>query len=126
MQPVSTGALGEISSDTLFTFAQRDQLIHARYAGGTVRLGFLVGTRTGNRLAWRYAQVERAGRLDGGHSLCELSALRDGRIRLTEQFTGESRSGSGTNLLEQIASAGSTPAAAGPAGRRPRRRTPRK
>jgi hypothetical protein len=62
-----------------------------------------VGTRFGNRLAWRYAQIDHAGRLDGGRSLCELSPLPDGRMRLAEHFTWESRSGSGTNLLEQVA-----------------------
>jgi hypothetical protein len=103
MRPVSSSGKGEISSDTLFTFSQRDNLVHARYSGGSVRLGVLVGTRSGNRLAWRYAQMDQAGRLDGGHALCELRSLADGRLALVEHFTWESRAGSGTNLLEQIA-----------------------
>ena len=38
--------------------------------------------------------------------VCELQQLPDGRMALTEHFTWESRAGSGTNLLEQIAGAG--------------------
>jgi hypothetical protein len=49
-------------------------------------------------------QADQAGRLDGGHALCELLRLPDGRIRLTEHFSWDSREGSGSNVLEQIPS----------------------
>jgi hypothetical protein len=54
------------------------------------------------RLEWRYAQVGGSGALDGGHALCELELLADGRMRLIEHFSWESRSGTGTNVLEQV------------------------
>jgi hypothetical protein len=37
-------------------------------------------------------------------ALCELLRLPDGRIRLTEHFSWDSREGSGSNVLEQIPS----------------------
>ena len=69
-----------------------------------MRLGFLIGTRSQDRLEWRYVQADHAGRLDGRHALCELVRLPDGGIRLTEHFSWDSREGSGSNVLEQIPS----------------------
>jgi hypothetical protein len=107
MRPTATSAHGEIDPETLFVFSQEGDVVSARYAGGTVRLGFLVGTRSGNGVAWRYAQLDPEGRLHGGHSLCELSALPNGRMKLVEHFNWDSWDGSGSNHLEQVASAGS-------------------
>ena len=49
---------GDVGPQTEFEYAERDDgVIHARYAGGAVRLGFLVGTRAGDSLRFRYAQL---------------------------------------------------------------------
>ena len=104
MRPVSATGSGEIDRETLFWFSQQGPTISARYAGGAVQLGFLIGTRSKDQLAWRYVQADHAGRLDGGHALCELVRLPDGRLRLTEHFSWDSREGSGSNALEQIPS----------------------
>ena len=76
-------------------------MVSARHAGGSVELGFLVGSRNGDRLAWRYVQIDAHGRVDSGHAFCELSRLPGGRMQLTEHFSWDSRDGSGSNLLEQ-------------------------
>jgi threonine dehydratase len=102
MRVLSTASSGEVGRETLFSFEQDGATVSARYGGGAVRLGWLVGTLAGRRLTFRYAQVDQAGRVDGGRSDCELERLPDGRIRLLEHFQWDSREGSGTNTLEQV------------------------
>ncbi len=104
MRPVAATGHGEVDRETLFSFSQQGPVVSARYSGGVIQLGFLIGTLAEDRLAWRYVQADHAGRLDGGHAHCELLRLPDGRIRLTEHFSWGSREGSGSNVLEQIPS----------------------
>jgi hypothetical protein len=102
MRVVSTGEGGEVNAETLFEFAQDGSVVSARYAGGHVRLGYLVGTISAEGINFRYAQVGQDGRLDGGYSFCEMSRMADGRIRLLEHFKWDSRVGSGANVFEEI------------------------
>ena len=102
MHVVSTAEGGEVNTETLFEFAQDGSIVSARYAGGKVRLGYLVGTMSAEGLRFRYAQVDNSGRLDGGHSVCDIGRTAEGRIRLAEHFTWDSRVGSGTNIYEEI------------------------
>ena len=102
MRVVSTAEGGEVNTETLFEFAQDGSVVSARYAGGKVRLGYLVGTMSVEVLHFRYAQVDNAGRLDGGHSTCEIGRMANGRIRLVEHFVWDSREGSGTNVFEEV------------------------
>jgi hypothetical protein len=102
MRVVATADGGEISADTLFTFAQDGNTVSAQYTGGTVRLGHLVGTLAAGQLSFRYVQVDRTGRVDSGRSICNIRLLPDDRIQLCEHFQWESRDGSGTNVLEEI------------------------
>ena len=93
---------GEVDADTVFRFRQDGDLIHATYSGGTIRLGFLVGRIRGDRLDFRYAQLNASGETSTGHSADRIEALPDGRVRLHETWTWESRSGSGTSVLEEV------------------------
>jgi hypothetical protein len=49
--------VGEASTATVFEYHEDDGVIWSRYEGGVVRLGFLVGTRDGDRLEFRYSQL---------------------------------------------------------------------
>jgi hypothetical protein len=102
MHVVSTAEGGEVNSETIFEFTQDGSVVSARYAGGKVRLGYLVGTMSAEGLCFRYAQIDTSGRIDGGYSTCEVARTADGRIRLAEHFKWDSREGSGTNLYEEI------------------------
>jgi len=102
MHVVSTAEGGEVNTETLFEFTQEGSIVSARYAGGKVRLGYLVGSLSAEGLRFRYAQIDHAGRLDGGHSTCEIGRTADGRIQLAEHFTWDSREGTGTNIYEEI------------------------
>src|SRR2546423_575907 len=101
MRAVATADQGEVNSDTLFEFMQEGQTVSARYAGGKIRLGYLVGTIVDGILAFRFSQVDETGRIDGGRSTCDISMTNEGTIRLLEHFQWESRQGSGVNVLEE-------------------------
>src|SRR5262245_18718482 len=90
-----TSATGEVGEETLFEYHERDGVVWARYEGGAVRLGFLVGTRDGDRLAFRYSQVNERGETSSGRCSTSISVLPGGRLRLDERWAWESRPGDG-------------------------------
>ena len=93
---------GDVGAETVFEYVEEDGLIHARYGGGAVRLGFLVGTREGDVLRFRYAQVRADGTTAGGRCESEIEVLADGRLRLHETWAWESRDGAGTSIVEEV------------------------
>ena len=102
MHVVSTAEKGEVNTETIFEFTQEDLIVSARYKGGTIRLGYLVGTIIEKELQFRYTQVDKSGHLDSGYSTCEIHQNTDGKIKLIEHFKWDSREGSGTNIFEEI------------------------
>jgi hypothetical protein len=97
----STAANGVVGSGTRLHFTQRGSRVAARYAGGSVPRGYLVGTIAGSRLAFRYLQREESGEIHGGSSLCHVERRLDGRLRITEHFAWSSRPGSGVNVFDE-------------------------
>ena len=94
---VEMGEQGEASTATVFEYHQEGDLVWARYSGGTVRVGFLVGTRDGDRLEFRYSQLNEKGETSNGRCTTTISTLPDGRIHLAEDWAWESKPGSGTS-----------------------------
>jgi hypothetical protein len=94
---------GDVGSATTFRFDQTDDLIHARYEGGDVRLGHLVGHHLGDELRFRYAHVTTDGETATGQSRDRIERLDDGRLRLHEEWAWDSKAGSGTSVLEERA-----------------------
>lgn len=103
MHVVSTAACGQVNRDTVFEFTQQDAVVSARYAGGGIVLGYLIGTIDRTTLHFRFVQINNAGLLDGGHSTCDVSRLPDGRLQLIEHFTWASGAGTGSNIFQEIA-----------------------
>ncbi|RSM64789.1 hypothetical protein DMH04_50625 [Kibdelosporangium aridum] len=93
---------GEVEATTEFTYHEKDGEIWAEYAGGKISRGYLVGTRTGDTLDFRYAQLNTAGETNTGHCVSRIETLADGRLRLTEKWEWESRSGSGTSVVQEV------------------------
>jgi hypothetical protein len=50
---------GEVDASTVFSYQEDGDLVWARYEGGGVRLGFLVGTSVVEELRWRQARPAR-------------------------------------------------------------------
>jgi hypothetical protein len=96
------GQQGEASAATVFDYHEQDGVVWARYAGGAVRLGFLVGMREGDRLEFRYSQLNESGETSNGRCSSTVSTLVDGRLRLADEWAWESKPGSGTSVHEEI------------------------
>lgn len=98
---VGTDVEGEATADTVFEYHEEDSVVWARYSGGSVRLGYLVGLRTGDEMDFRYSHLSATGETANGHCHTTISELPDGRLRFTEDWTWESKPGSGTNITEE-------------------------
>ena len=93
---------GVATTDTTFHDSEDNGVVTATYGGGTIRSGFLIGTRTGDSLDFRYVQLHTDGTTASGHCVTELEVLPDGRIRLSESWEWESRLGSGRSVAEEV------------------------
>ena len=93
---------GEVDAGTTFEYHEEGDLVWARYDGGAIRLGFLVGLREGDSLVARYAQVTTDGETATGRTESRVEVLGDGRLRLREDWSWDSRPGSGTSVVEEI------------------------
>ena len=95
-----------VSGSTVLTFEQQGNVVSARYRGGDIIDGYLIGQLEGWSLRFRYVQADRGGRLDAGVSAAVLDRLADGRLRLVEHYQWLTRPESGTNIFEEIRPAG--------------------
>ncbi|MET8475018.1 hypothetical protein ABZY90_12500 [Streptomyces sp. NPDC006422] len=102
MSPVVDQAPGQVGTQTRFTYHEKDGRISADYEGGDVVEGHLVGTRSGDRLDFRYVQLKTDGTTSSGHCVSTVSDLPDGRVRLDETWEWESQEGSGTSVVEEL------------------------
>ena len=101
-RPAADVSSGDVGAETVFEYVEDDGIVHARYAGGAVRLGFLVGTRSGDVLRFRYAQVRADGTTASGRCESRIETLPDGRLRLHETWVWESQDGAGTSVVEEV------------------------
>ena len=99
---VSNSTEGEVGSTTIFTYHQEDETVWAEYAGGVVRKGFLVGTRTDDTLQFRYSHLNVTGETASGRCTSTIEVLSDGRVRFHESWAWESRPGTGTSVVEEV------------------------
>jgi hypothetical protein len=104
--PVAVGGDGEVGDGTVFEYHQDGDLVWARYSGGRIRLGYLVGIRAGDELLFRYTQVSVDGETAAGRCETRLTDDGDGRIVLDERWAWESREGTGTSRLVESAADG--------------------
>lgn len=103
MRVIQTAPTGIVGRETIFQFTQKGDIVEARYSGGRVATGYLVGILTGDLLSFRFCQINDGVQVDGGLSNGRLEPLSDGRLRIVESFTWESRGGEGVNVFEEIA-----------------------
>jgi hypothetical protein len=104
----ATAERGVVGSDTHLLFRQRGSRVFARYGGGAVTRGCLIGRLAGNRLTFRYLQRETSGELHGGRSVCDVLETAAGTIRIVEHFTWTTREGGGTNVFDELIDEGLT------------------
>jgi hypothetical protein len=99
---VANTASGEVGRTTRFHYRQDGRMIWAEYSGGAVVRGYLVGTREGDRLDFRYSHLNINLQTANGVCASKLEVLEDGRIRLHETWQWESRPERGTSVVEEI------------------------
>ena len=99
---VSNSPTGQVGSATRFRYHQDNAVIWADYDGGEIVRGFLVGTRDGERLHFRYAHLSVDGTTASGVCDSRIEVLSDGRLRIEENWAWESRPGKGTSVIEEI------------------------
>lgn len=101
---VQNSDTGEASSETLFHYHQRDDLVWAEYAGGAVRFGSLIAKVTENDcLEMRYQHLNEKGELMTGRCFSTPETLETGRIRLHEKWQWTSGDFSeGASIVEEI------------------------
>lgn len=98
----STGDRGVVDANTRLYFTQKGPNVFARYSGGSVTRGCLVGTISGSKLVFRYTQLENSRQIHGGRSICEVQRSAQAGLRVIEHFTWRTRSGGGTNIFDEI------------------------
>ena len=98
----STDDRGVVDAKTRLYFTQKGSRVFARYGGGSVVSGCLVGALSGSELVFRYTQLEDSGQIHGGRSICEVQRKAQTGLRVIEHFTWTTRSGSGTNIFDEI------------------------
>ena len=103
----STADTGVVSGESRLDFTQRGGRVSARYAGGRVARGWLVGWCDDHTLRFRYVQREDGAKIHAGQSVCDLEQLPDGRLRIIEHFVWSTRDGSGINVFEELPRPGS-------------------
>lgn len=102
MNVTQTAAVGVVNAETIFEFSQSGDMVEARYSGGGIVVGRLIGKRTTDQIEFRYIQLTDSGVLDSGQSRCDLEVMEDGRLRLIEHFKWASREGGGVNVFEEL------------------------
>ena len=78
---------GEVSSETVFHYHQKNNLVWAEYAGGEIVFGNLIAKVTDNdSLEMRYQHLNKNGELMTGKCFSVPETLSDGRIQLHEKW----------------------------------------
>lgn len=101
MRTSITADAGIVSTETELVFEQTGSIVSARYRGGSVVDGYLIGHLAGMTMHFRYVQADAAGRIDAGVSEGRFERLQDGRLRLTEDFRWTTRPAVGRNVFEE-------------------------
>ncbi len=92
---------GEVSSQTIFAYHQKGNVIWAEYSGGSIIKGFLLGTiDDNNNLHFNYQHINTDNEIKSG-SCDSVPKTENGRLRFYEKWKwtdGEE----GTSIIEEI------------------------
>lgn len=103
-RPVSNTENGETSGETIFLYQQEGNILTAKYAGGNIVSGHLIGLVDEiGRIDMRYHQVNTRGELMTGICRSTPEILPNGKIRLHEswEWTSGDRS-KGASVIEEV------------------------
>jgi len=103
-RPVSNSENGEVSSDMVFHYKQSDNILTCSYHGTKIIKGHLIGLVNDNgEIQMRYHQINQNGELMTGVCNSRPELLKNGKIRLHEEWQWTSGDKSkGKSILEEI------------------------
>ena len=97
-------ANGEMSSETVFHYRQKGDMVWGTYEGGRIRYGQLVGrVLDDDSIDFRYQHMNDDGELMTGECLSTPEVLADGRLRMHESWkwtNGDATSGK--SIVEEV------------------------
>ena len=101
---VENTANGQVDGDTLFEYQQRGQTLTAKYAGGSIRQGFMLGkVFEDGSIEFAYHHLDTDDVLKNGFCQSKPEWLPDGRIRLYETWHWtHGGDGNGSSIVEEI------------------------
>jgi hypothetical protein len=84
---IQNSETGEVSSETVFHYHQKNDLVWAEYQGGGIVFGSLIAkVDSAENLEMRYQHLNAKGELMTGKCFSTPEILADGRIRLHEKW----------------------------------------
>lgn len=102
---VENSATGEVSSQTIFQYHQKNDLVWAEYSGGAIVFGNLIAkVLEDDSLEMRYQHLNERGELMTGKCVSAPEVLADGRLRLREKWQWTCGDFSrGESIVEEVA-----------------------
>lgn len=103
-RPIATDGKSDTSSETIFKYEQRGDVLTGTYSGGEIEFGQLIGLiDEDDRINMRYHHITRDGELMTGICRSTPEVLKSGKLRLYEQWqwTCGDRS-KGRSTLEEL------------------------
>lgn len=101
---IENSGSGEVSSETIFKYFQKDKIIWATYEGGSILLGNIIGTVDDQgKIEMRYQHLSNDGTFKTGKCNSTPEILPNGKIRLYEfwEWTG-GKEGKGESIIEEV------------------------
>ena len=100
MNVTKTAGNGVVNHETIFEFQQTGDRVFARYSGGKVSRGSLIGELKEDQLRFAYVQEHADGKIALGHSTCEVSLDDSSKMCMIERFDWEQ--GKGENVFQEL------------------------
>ena len=103
-RPLSSLENSETSSDTIFVYKQKGNILTSTYRGGNIIEGHLIGlVDNDGSINMRYHQINESGELMTGICSSKPEIDSNGKIKLYESWEWTSGDKSkGTSILEEI------------------------
>lgn len=73
---------GTVNSDTIFKYKQSENIVTAKYYGGSIRYGKIIALLENNTLNMLYQCVTKENKLKAGKAIAKIEATKNNKIKL--------------------------------------------
>ena len=103
-RPISSSENSETTSDTIFVYKQKGNILTSTYKGGNIIEGHLIGLVSNDgTINMRYHQINKNGELMTGICTSKPEIDSNGKIKLYESWEWTSGDKSkGTSILKEV------------------------